>query len=403
MMRRRLVTGTAWLTLGMVISQSASMLVYALTARSDTPANYGQLTATIAWVTVASGVAVWGSNLVASRNVATGTFSISGFRDWLRSRMLVFSLGSLVILPAGSVVLHSLVAGVGLAAFFALINGTSAVGSWFLGREDYRTLFAASAFSRVVLLIVTALLVMADRLTATLLPVLLAGVLLLETLWLYANLPKDEGRRRYVNPWRGTLTVGAATSASGLQQLDTPLVAAVAGAGQAGFYSAVLRWTNPMTLVSTAFAGASLSQIAAAKSRRTLLEVYVIGLRLLPVPLIGLVALWVLAGPLVEFILGSAYSESALVLRILLVGTIPRMMYEPLFVTLQTRGDERWALMSVLIYTSTLLLGVGAGAFMAGAVGAAVGWAFGQLVFLVVLSICVFTRMPAMPDQEEVA
>lgn len=370
------------------------MLVYALTARSASPDEYGRLTTILAWVTVASGVAVWGSNLVAARNVATEVFDITQFRDWLRSRMSIFGIGAaLLVGPVTALILESPLAGAGLATFFWLINGTGAVGAWFLGHREFRTLFVAGAAARMILVAVTVLLIVDDRLSADVLPVLLGGSLLVEALLLYVKLPRGREGRRFVNPWSGALTVGAATSASGLQQLDTPVVAAVAGDGQAGFYSAVLRWTNPMTLLPTAFAGASLSQVAAARTGRELREVYFAGLRLVPIQLVVGALLWAFADILVNFVLGPAYSESAVVLRILLIGTLPRMLCDPLFVTLQTRGAERWALLSVLLYTCALMIGVGLGGSIDGAAGAAVGWGLAQLVFLISLLVGVFTRM----------
>jgi O-antigen/teichoic acid export membrane protein len=167
------------------------------------------------------------------------------------------------------------------------------------------------------------------------------------------------------------------------QQLDTAIVAAVAGAGQAGVYGAVSRWVAPLMLPSLAVGEVLYPRMAATRGRNDLRSATVGAAPALLLSLIGAIVAAVAARPLTSLLLGPAYSESAVVLTWLALGSIPLMFAAPVFTLLVARGHDSRALASRGIGSGAALVGLPLLSGAWGAPGAAAAIGLGNMLFFV--------------------
>lgn len=374
------MAGATWLTVGLGVSQAASLFVLVLAARSSDPAEYGEVMAIMAVVIVVTGTMVWGSNLSRTRLLSAGLCDYPSFLRFVVSRNVVFGAAGLVCgvviyLLSGDPLLSA-----SLGLLFLTANAPQSVGCWFMSERNYRWIASAQILSRCALVGLTAVLAAGGRLAPDMVPGLLAGTYVLESLLLVSTLPHRRFTRKWENPWRGARAIGTASAVWGLQQLDAPLVALVAGPAQAGIYTSVLRWTNPLGLLATGFSNAALPHLSGAQRRNDITAVLRISLINVPVVGVGAVLIILVAPTLVPLILGSQYDEAVVVLQVLALGAIPRTMNDPLLMTLQSRAAGRLAVTSTSWSALTVLAGVGICGARFGAVGAAWGWVAAQTI-----------------------
>ena len=191
------------------------------------------------------------------------------------------------------------------------------------------------------------------------------------------------------NPWQGSRYFGIAAVANGAQNLDLAVLAAVAGPAAAGLYGAVNRWTQPMTLLAGAFSSAAAPFIAQSADIHS---AWISIRRSIWMPL-GAVAVslfvFLTAPILVPFLLGISYEGSVDILRVLALACIPSIISQPLYVTLQFLGYDKFVAvtMTILVIPQLLLVIFLGSSF--GAMGAA--WVFlgFQLVLVSLLGTAV--------------
>ncbi|WP_334172076.1 lipopolysaccharide biosynthesis protein [Sinomonas sp.] len=144
------------------------------------------------------------------------------------------------------------------------------------------------------------------------------------------------------NPWRGAGYYGVSSLANSAQTLDLPVLSIVAGPAAAGLFAAVNRWTQPMSLLASAFSAASAPFVSRSAD---VVEAWrhVRQAAWMPLCAIGLSAGVALAAPiLVPVLLGNGYLGSVDNLRILALVAIFSIMSQPLTVVLQSLGHDRF-------------------------------------------------------------
>jgi hypothetical protein len=118
------------------------------------------------------------------------------------------------------------------------------------------------------------------------------------------------------NPWSGARNFGLAGVANSAQTLDLPLLTLVGGPVASGLYGAVSRWTQPMSLLATAFASASAPFAANAGTMRGALASLRRGLWMPVAAIVLALTVFALSPWIVDLLLGQTYEGSAAVLRI---------------------------------------------------------------------------------------
>lgn len=184
--------------------------------------------------------------------------------------------------------------------------------------------------------------------------------------------------------WSGTRAFGVSTLLTTGQQLDTVIAGVVGGQVVAGTYGAVNRWTQPVALATNAFSTLLAAVAAKARDASDLMHRIRSSLWLIAVSVVGALGMAVLAEPLVLLVMGEAFAESALALRILGVGAAVNALTTPLLVVLQARGRERLVAGALAAAVSLQLALVAPLAVLDGARGVALAYLAAQTVLLVV-------------------
>src|SRR5690606_11988229 len=135
--------------------------------------------------------------------------------------------------------------------------------------------------------------------------------------------------------WQGSGAYGVTSLAISAQQLDVAILGQVAGAVPAGIYSSVNRWTQPMGLIASSFAGAATPFVAGAESWRAGLRYALSALWLLGLAVLVCAVMAIIAPFVVPWLLGDAYLPATPVLRMLAIACVPMVLSQPLFVVLQ--------------------------------------------------------------------
>ena len=381
-------------------------VVYFLAARATTPEQFGPVAATVAIAQVVAVFVDWGGITYITRELAARHLSPEEYRGWMRSRgMWLAGAGAILGMAAGWR-LGEVAVGIG-AGLLLVCQGLAQPASAPLRAElKVQRLVAYQVVSRSLALAVAVFIYVAFREWSTpLLPMVLATAWLFELVLLRRTWPGAASERTSPkHPWRGTLRLGAASATNALLQLDTPIVSLAGGPGAAGIYAAVSKWTASLLLLSNAYSQAAFPRFSRAKDGRSIRESALAGLPLLLLAFIGAAAVFVLADPLVSTLLGPSYADSAAVLRILALASVPAMLAQPLYVLLQARHRESAALAAVLFAIPTQLGLVAVLADRSGAVGGAWAVLIGQTVLLVLLGVfglALKSRPPSARPGEE--
>jgi O-antigen/teichoic acid export membrane protein len=144
-----------------------------------------------------------------------------------------------------------------------------------------------------------------------------------------------------LSAWRGSRYFGVWTILNNLQSLDIVAAAAVGGAGVAGTYGAVNKWSQPISLATNAFSTLLLPVIASAQGIEGIWQRIrgSIWLPLVSVATAGAMA--ALAKPVVLLLMGSQFTDSVPVLQVLCLATALSSLSQPLVVILQGRNRDR--------------------------------------------------------------
>ncbi|WP_211879769.1 glycosyltransferase [Pseudarthrobacter albicanus] len=370
-------TGTAQLVVA---------LLYIWSARSAGPESFGVLVASIGIGTAAVGFLDFGTNSYWSREVAIGRMSL----DLLGRRIASKIVFAAMLATAWVLICLWFIPGTFLwiaspIAFSSLLNQSFQVSLRGIARGDL------VSFS-----------ILSDRLVALLAfgAMVLGGVSIIDCLWLSLTLGSlwaavsgwlltPAGARPLLrldlttNPWKSAGHYGLANVAFSAQSLDTPIMTVFGGPTAAGIYAAVARWTQPMGMLANAFSSAAAPHMARATTGVEAWHHVKRSIWLPAAAILACLCIAVASPILVLLLIGGAYGDSAAVLQILALGTIPAIANQPLFVFLQARGlDKPVSFLAMINVVVQLGLVAILSAYM-GAIGAALAAAVSQLVMLV--------------------
>lgn len=377
------------------IAQVLVAVIYILTARDTDPARYGTVVTAIAIGTSVSGLIDFGSNALWTREAASGRMTTSDLGRRVAGKMLAATAVAVI----GSVVLAFidpllLPAGVILAT--VLLGQTMLVPLRAHRRGETVALLLLLERAIAVILFLALLLVL--RPTEALWISLAVGTLGLTVCARLLTPPSDRMRffaGRPENPWAGTRHFGTSAIAASAQQLDLPLLGAVAGPVAAGLYGAVNRWTQPLQLLSGAFSSAAAPFLAQADGWGHARRIVVRASWMLFLAVAVCIGLAVFAPVLVPFLLGDQYEGSAVVLQWLALGTIPAIFNQPLASALQAR---RYDHLVAIPWLTCVIVQLGLVAVLGplfGALGAAIAFSVLQTLLLVALCGCLIYAVRA--------
>jgi O-antigen/teichoic acid export membrane protein len=388
------------------VGQVLIALVYIFAARDSDPMTLGLAVAAIALGTSAAGFIDFGTNSHWVREIARGSMDAVELGKRLSGKLVAATaLGALwavvttVLLPTT----HLWIAAPVMVALLA--NQSSQVPLRADARGD-RVAMVIVADKIVAAGVFFVLIVVgADPITVLWMAIVAGSLVAAGLGWILAA--KDRrpvlAVSRRTNPWTDAGYFGLAGLANSAQALDLPLLSVVGGSAAAGLYGAVNRWTQPMSLLASAFASASAPFVARSKNIVAAWHHLRRGLWM-PLAAIAL-SLLVFAGApwIVPFLLGDAYAGSVDVLRILALVSIPSIIIQPVIVALQALGRDRYVAfaMSGAVIVQLLLVAVLGG--MLGAWGAAIASLVTQVLLLVAFATAVWVEYRDAVKRESVS
>ena len=371
-------------------AQVVVAVLYIVTARSSAPDQFGLVVAAIAVGTTAVGLLDFGTNSYWTRELAARRLNAEVLGKRLTSKLLYAA----VVLFAWSLSTALWVQSMSLwiagpIAMSVLLSQTLQVPLRSLGRGDIvavavllEKLVAAATF--MVLMSVGA-----PPVTALWLALSIGGLSSALFCWKLTPIAARPVLRlsRSTNPWTSSRHYGIATAALTAQSLDIPTLTMFGGANAAGVYAAVSKWTQPMSLLASAFSSASAPHIAKADSGRAAWRSAKKSIWLLWAAIGLCIIIAIFAPPIVEILVGPKYAPASGVLRVLAIATVFAVINQPLYVFLQSRGFDRPI---ALITLSSVLLQLALVALLSGNLherGAAVAALCTQLILLIAMSL----------------
>lgn len=399
--RRGLVSQTLLLAFSTGVGQLIVAGLYIWTARLVGPDDFGPAVAAIGIGSTIAGFLDFGSNNLWVREVAASRLGLAAVGRRLCSK-LFFSTIAIFIWAFAFLILSpsSLLWIAAPIALSLVLSQSFTVPLRAAGRSDLVAvsmltdrLVAGSAFAAMQLTNVpptTAL-----WLAMTLGPIL--ATMVSRKILLRADRPVLALDLR-TNPWRGSGFYGLSSAAASAQSLDLTIMNVVGGPAVAGLYGAVNRWTQPMSLLAGAFTISAAPLVARASSWAAVWPQVKRSVWLLGGSVLMCIFVAVMAEPVVAILVGNEFADSALVLRILALGTIGTVLNQPLAAFLQALGKDR--VVSLIVTSGVLvqLFLVGVLTLATGATGAALAYCVLQsliFVFLLVTVVASRKRRPA--------
>ena len=388
--RRSLNVQALALAFGNGAAQILVAVIYILTARRMGPADYGLVVTAIGLGMVGAGFVNLGSNAYWVRELASHRMIQTDLNARMTTRLVLVTVAGVA-----AVVAAYLLAPVFIVAGFLLVTTTTVQTVLLPLRAIQRT---ESVAWLVVLGRVVAILAFLAQTAVgaspgvSLCASLILGDVLLAACAVAVTPASDRIGicfRPVANPWAGTKWYTVTAISTNAQQLDLPIVAAISGAGAAGIYGGVNRWFQPMAVTIAAFAAAAAPFIAAAPRLSALRGQLLRASWILVMAMVLSMAVFATAPWLVTSLLGSDFSDSTPVLRLLALAMLLNAVTQPLIVALQSRQFDHLAAVVVSVAIGTQLVTVVALVPALGALGAGIGFLVGQVVALVGTIVCI--------------
>lgn len=369
----------------------ASLGFYAAAARKTDVGAFGSSMQTLTLVWAAAGFVDFGSNLLWTRELAAGRRSRWQWAEWFLAKRRVALLIFAGLVSIGIGLHESSVVASGPLIFMNIMTAAIQVPIRADGRVATAQMIAlVERICGVALIVLTPVSFAGSPLLGA---ALLSGCVALAVSAMAlgpGRLARNGNTARIWNPWCGTAQLGLSGLLPGVQGLDLNVLGALSGPSSAGAYAAVTRWTNPMGMTASAFSQSALPTFAASDgSRRVLLHAMRAGW-LIYVGVACCLAVFCLSPLIVAGLLGNQYGESASVLRLLALATIPSLFTQPCATFLQATRRSGIALISLTAGAAAQFLTLILLAPTLGALGAACGFLVGQTVSLVLLGKAVW-------------
>lgn len=382
------------------VAQLATICVYVLTARLSPLPDFGATVAAVALAMTLAGFVDFGSNNLWVREVSAARRPAAAFSARAMGKALVALVVSIAWMIGALTLglgMHVMLAG--LIVTSVVVSQTSAVP--IRGALATHLLSVGVVLDRAIALTMYFVLLLAHVTPVVAMTVSLAtGPLVgcITNVLLSRRHNGFEFAARIENPWKGSRHLGIAATAISAQTLDTPLLTAVGGVDASGLYGSVSRWTQPMGLLSSAFATTAGPFIARAGSVRRAWTGLRRALWLPGLAVLFCVLIAVLAPTVVPMVLGARYADAAPVLQLVSLAAVLSILAQPLFTTLQYLSRERTAAWILVSAVSTQLVLVVLLGSVLGAVGAAIASGVAQLV-IVVFSLVAVMRIKDQTDE----
>ncbi|MFI7495986.1 lipopolysaccharide biosynthesis protein [Kocuria sp. M4R2S49] len=384
-----------FIALSSATAQAIVALLYIAVARQSGPADLGGVVAAIAAATFIAGAFDFGTNNLWVREVAAGKMPYAELSTRISYKILYIFLvaallvaGAVAFLPRTDyyatgilafsmafyqsmlVPLKAAAAGGLLAVVMLLERVVAAIcfaAFWFTGFEAPSALVYSLALGSVIAGAVSFIISAARHHP----PSMFTGLI-----W----------------PWKGSLSYGVGGLTLSAQTLDATLLYAVAGPTATGVYGAVNRWTQPLGVFANAFATAGIPHVAKSQSLRASYPTLRRAWWLLAIAASMCLLVAILSPLVVTILLGEDFRDSANVLTILALGTIPALANQPLYVFMQAMKLDRSAAMAVMASVGLQLSLCAMLGFQYGAVGAALALAVSQSTLLATFAFILIRR-----------
>jgi O-antigen/teichoic acid export membrane protein len=356
----RALRNGVWLSLGSLINQTATMLLFLAVARAAGPTAFGPVVAAIGLATIAVDLTDLGLSSRLLRDLSRKPSTLGLVRSAVEARAVtIFVVATAWILLSPVLARRIEMTSVWmLAGYTALFSAESLAIVPLKAAGRMRSVGLIIATDRVVATTTGLLLLLAGvrptvALTISLATGAAAGCTLALVRWpagQVRELIRTSNHGKLRDAWRGTFSFGITGLLTDLQLADAAIVQAFAGPTAAGLLAVPARLTGPIGTVSASFSAALFPSVAALEgNQRRQREELLSGAWLL-VPLsLGLVLLWFAAPSLIPGLFGQAYEKSGQLLRLFLPGILLASINAPLASYLQARGDERYVAQVVAI------------------------------------------------------
>jgi O-antigen/teichoic acid export membrane protein len=327
------------------VSQLGTASIYVISARAAAPDQFGAVISLIGLVTTFVGVADFGCNALASRDLAARRRTVSDVVSGMVSRAMLVSLGAgLLSIVLASLSLYAMplaILGAGLAVS---MSGSFAVQALLRGQNRALLSSLAMAMDRSLALAVLFLLLSlgAHPIGSLLLALTLGStvVTLIGCMYFSRGFLNISGYWRGW-PYRGSMSFGVTASATSLQTLDVSVIHWSSGALGAGEYGAVARWTAPLNMIVGAYLQPALPELARQRDLRSALRrlkssVVILGIAWLAAITAAIASPWIISATL-----GASYAGSAPVFSLLALATIPAGLNQLFLLLFQAQGFEK--------------------------------------------------------------
>jgi O-antigen/teichoic acid export membrane protein len=381
---RGLGTQALLIAVATACGQVSIAVIFLLTARETSPANFGHVVAGVSLGVAVAGFIDFGTNNLWVRDLSLRSVSGSDVRDRMITKTLVSTLLSvtwcLIVLPTD---IKNLYAIAGPVATTTLLSQTLQVPLRSRSRGELVALSIASDRLSALGAFLTLRLLGFETLESLCAGLIVGPIIGLIVTWWAISIPTDQvfSGAKLRSPWKGSTFFGLSGAALSAQNLDLPILAFFGGGPAAGVYGAVNRWTQPMGLLASSFATAAGPYVARAG---TLRNTWVALQRTIWIPAVAvLAALFVaLCAPIiVEELLGAEYSGAVPVLRVPALASMLSVLSQTLSTTLQFLGNDRVVAVAAIL---SVFMQIGSVVIVADPYGAkGVAWSsFGAQAFL---------------------
>lgn len=378
--------------------QLIMVAVQAMLARAVGVERFGAFAGALALAVVLSGLIDFGAGSYWVREYSAGRLPAEEFRKRSSGKMLIGVFGSsiLVLVGAWGIWRDLLFQAAGLL-MATVVYQTSQVSLVAARRNSLLSLLVL--LERLILggtfliLVVYSPLMPEFSLSAA---YLLSGVSLAVAAGLLVpDLRPDTRNMAWRRTWKGARYYGISTVLVSLQSTDVLIGGAAGGPAIAGAYGAVSRWIMPISLATQSFTSLLNPVISSAKNRDEAWRLMRKSLWLPGLSFLAAALMAVLADPLVLLVLGSGFSESSTVLRLMAFAAAMSSISQVAATVLQARRRERIVAGGLTTAVVAQLLLVAPLVHRLGAIGLAVAFVVAQALLLGVLVVATLGLLKA--------